>query len=184
MLFRYDRLTPAQKALVTNYQLLLDVELAKIVFDLIVALDWLNARIEYDALTSTQKALVTNYQLLLNTETYGVTDFALYGGFSLTQNGNPALFPVPKYLTYIKFTKSSVGGVYAYEVAFYPTSNPANKTGVFGIHPANGDGHQFSVFPLDPATDYTVSVTLINKDTLQELTNLLPVQTITFTTPN
>ena len=114
---------------------------------------------------------------------YSVTDFVQVGGFSLTQNGNPGLYPVPKYLTYIKFKSSSVGGVYAYKLAYYPTSNPANKTVLFGIQPADGGVTQFSVFPLEPATNYTFSVTLVNKNTREELTHLQPVQTITFTTP-
>ena len=114
---------------------------------------------------------------------YSVTDFARVGGFELTQNGNPELYPLPKYLTYIQFKSSSVGGVYAYKLAYYLTSNPANKIVLFQSQHVTGQTTQAPVFPLEPASIYTVAITLVNKDTLQELTNLQPVQTITFTTP-
>ena len=114
---------------------------------------------------------------------YSVTDFARVGGFELTQNGNPELYPLPKYLTYIQFKSSSVGGVYAYKLAYYLTSNPANKIVLFQSQHVTGQTTQAPVFPLEPASIYTVAITLVNKDTLQELTNLQPVQTITLTTP-
>lgn len=107
------------------------------------------------------------------TPDYSVTNFQKFGGFVLDFQ--------QKYTTYVGFMSSSVGGIYGHRVAYYPNTNPANKT-IAGIFNADGLMPSF-VFSLEPSTDYIVSVTLVNKDTLQELTNLQPVQTITFTTP-
>ena len=114
---------------------------------------------------------------------YSVTNFARVGEFEYSQFGNPNYYPVPKYLTYIQFKSSSVGGVYAHKVAYYHTSNPANKIVLPLSYPATGQITQAAVFPLEEVTDYTVDITLVNKNTGEELTNLQPVQTITFTTP-
>jgi hypothetical protein len=105
---------------------------------------------------------------------YSVTQFSQFLGFELRQYG--------KYATGVKFRTSSVGGSYGHKVVFYPTSSPATKTFV-NTYSANGTRPEFYVTPLEPATNYTVAVTLVNKNTGQELTHLQPVQTITFTTP-
>jgi surface protein len=105
---------------------------------------------------------------------YSVTQFSQYIGFELSQYG--------KYVTGVRFRTSSVGGSYGHKVDFYPTSSPATKTFV-NTDPAEGDYVWIYVSPLDSATDYTVAVTLVNMNTGQELANLQPVQTITFTTP-
>ncbi len=105
---------------------------------------------------------------------YSVKDFQRIGTFDLNQNG--------KYTIWVAFTPSSVGGSYSHKLSFYPTSNPANKTVVITI-PASGGIISFSVTPLEPGTNYTVSVTLVNRNTGEELTHLQSVQTITVTTP-
>ena len=114
---------------------------------------------------------------------YMVTNIENNGGFTLNQNGRPDLFPIPKYITYVYFTTSNVGTPYAYKVYYAPTSNLNNKT-VVGTYEANGQSPNISLFPLEPATDYKVSIVLINKLTNEELTNLQPVQSITITTPS
>jgi len=113
---------------------------------------------------------------------YNVTNIAQNFGFELTQNGRPDLWPVPKYLTWVSFTTSSAGSPYAHKLYYAPTSDLNNKT-VVATWDANGQTPNFSLFPLEPATNYTVSVVLINKLTNQELTNLQAVQSITFSTP-
>ena len=114
---------------------------------------------------------------------YMVTNIENNGGFTLNQNGRPDLFPIPKYITYVYFTTSNVGTPYAYKVYYAPTSNLNNKT-VVGTYEANGQSPNISLFPLEPATDYKVSIVLINKLTNEELTNLQPVQSIIITTPS
>jgi hypothetical protein len=84
----YNALTPAQQALVTNYQELVDAEakISQLMLDinLVIAMidefpvlsaitlsdeaDIVVARTAYDALTPTQQALVTNYQELVDAE--------------------------------------------------------------------------------------------------------------------
>lgn len=104
---------------------------------------------------------------------YSVTNFQKFGGFVLDFQ--------QKYTTYVGFRTSSVGGIYGHRVVYYPNTNPANKT-IAGIFNAYGLMPSF-VFSLEPSTSYTVAVTLVNMHTGEELTNLQPVQTITFTTP-
>jgi hypothetical protein len=105
---------------------------------------------------------------------YSVKDLQRIGSYNLEQNGN--------YSTWVGVTQSSAGEPYGHQLSFYPTSNPANKT-VVVTTPASGWSISFNVYPLGPGTNYTVAVTLVNKNTGQELTNLQPVQIITFTTP-
>jgi hypothetical protein len=113
---------------------------------------------------------------------YNVTNIAQNSGFTLTQNDTPEIWPEPKFLTRVAFTASTSGSPYAHKLYFAPTTDLNNKTFV-GKWDATGERPNFNLFPLEPATNYTVSIVLINKLTNQELTNLQAVQSITFSTP-
>jgi hypothetical protein len=105
---------------------------------------------------------------------YSVKDLQPIGEFSLLQSG--------QYMYAVRFTHSSVGGIYGHKLSFYPTSNPANETVMFTIN-ADGSTDNHALIPLESATNYTAAVKLVNEHTGEELTHLQSVQTITFTTP-